>query len=255
MRLPAPLTASHSPACVRSPRTHWHAYARSFSFHSLDRLKECTKYHAGKEYSGEFGYGKLNHLVGIKASALVYGSLAEYNANIFPAPGTSSVAACWPSPECVYDQIGKAVYGTSKELYVDHVRSEDKTGVHVALFSKATQRTHADGVPFEVICSFVRRQLCGSSEPLPTEPAEAKAWKQQGKGVPPRSSSPARSRRSAGAAPSPANGKGGASFREGRKSKSSPAAAKSSPSPAAAPSPAKGSPAKRKPVKSEWKRI
>ena len=94
--------------------------------------------------------------------------------------GLATLAVCWPVFPCVYEQLTGA---PKKELYVDNVVDQTFLEGHtrIAEASADEMRSYQDGVPFEFLCSFLRRNVAGSAEAAPTQPSNAKEWRQEDK--------------------------------------------------------------------------
>jgi len=134
-----------------------------------DNLDSCLQYGSGADLSGEHGEGVVPHLAHITVPTYIYGSHAEYNTSEF-----GGLCPTWPNFPCVYEQLTGT---TAKELYVDNVT--DQTFIEAHCRMEATSEglhSYEGGVPFECLCSFVRRHVAGSSEAVPTKPSNSKEW-------------------------------------------------------------------------------
>lgn len=143
---------------------------------AFDALQGCAKYATGALHSGEYGEGTIEHLADIRVPTFIYGSQAEYNAEIV-GPGYATI---WPVAPCQFEQVG----ASTKELYVDNLidnpgtrAGKAGTFAHVWMYGKESVRTYGDGKPLSAVCSFLRRHLAGSSEPVMARPDNAKEWR------------------------------------------------------------------------------
>ena len=147
----------------------------------FDNLDAVLKYGSAPDFSCEHGEGVVPHLANISVPTLIYGSQAEYNTGFedMKGLGLATLAPCWPSFPCVYEQLTGA---PKKELYVDNVVDQTMLEAHtrIAEASADEMRSYQDGVPFEFLCSFLRRNVAGSAEAAPTQPSNAKEWRQDG---------------------------------------------------------------------------
>lgn len=139
----------------------------------FDNGEQCIQCGKGADHSGEFGEGKIAHLGEISCPTLIVGSQAEYNIK-----GPFGVAGIWPTYECIFEQLTSAA---SKELYVDSLTHLSYVEAHEWLIPttglKIPVTEHNEGIPLEVVCSFLRRNVCGSDEAPPERPSEnVKTW-------------------------------------------------------------------------------
>lgn len=107
-----------------------------------DVIQGPEKYYSGAKHSGEFGEGDLPHLKEVGVPTLVYGSQAEMNTALF---SNVPIAAMWPSPPSVYEQLGSEV----KELYVDNLTDQTNAHAHVWM---CTPRLPAHPLPPDASC-------------------------------------------------------------------------------------------------------
>ena len=160
----------------------------------FDNIDGCVKYSSGADFSNEHGEGTVAHLADIVAPTLIFGSKAEYNtafpfspcwpsfpyvatAHTAPVPALTARHRVWCG-RCLFEQLGSS----KKELYVDNKTDQAMMEeAHIRLVD-TTEMMHEylDGVPLEVVKSFLRRHVAGSAEAAPTQPASALEWKQQG---------------------------------------------------------------------------
>ena len=139
-----------------------------------DMFEHGVKYRSGAEHSGEFGEGNIAHLASVTAPTLVYGSQAEYNTPLKKLD--DSVAPMWPAYPSVFAQLG----ASTKELYVDNLVAHTCTQAHCWLLGRDNLRAFGDGIPLQVVCSFLRRMLLGAAEVPMKRPSNAKEWESHG---------------------------------------------------------------------------
>ncbi len=138
----------------------------------FDHMDECRRYAGGERHSGEHGEGALRHLPKVRAATLLYSTLAEINAEIFPSTG---IAPCWPLCSSLFEQLG--VPNARKELYVDdNTFVSSAFAAHHWLADRAAMRSYARGWPLRVVLSFVRRHVLGTDEAPLERPPNSRAW-------------------------------------------------------------------------------
>lgn len=138
----------------------------------FDNIEQCIQAGKGADHSGEYGEGTIAHLSEITCPTLIYGSQAEYNVK-----GPFGVAI-WPTYDSLFEQLTSAA---SKELFVDSLTQLSYIEAHEWLVPssglKIPLTEHNEGIPLEVVCSFIRRHVCGSDEAPPDRPnKDVKSW-------------------------------------------------------------------------------
>jgi len=117
----------------------------------FDYEDECVQFGKGVNFSGEFGEGEFPHLAQIVAPVLILGSQAEYNTTV---PGEPA-SACWPTYECVFEQVGAA----KKELYMDNITDQSWLTAHIWMVHDPGFKTYAEGMFYKIIANFCKRNL------------------------------------------------------------------------------------------------